>query len=133
MMLTILCILSIFITYYLLLNGKNKKKECLLLSLMLFGQLILLLGIIFQNNIMIEISHILFHLTILLGMVVFIQSKNLWLIFISYCITFITRIYYHECLFLKENKNTQLINLPINYDYILIVSLFIIFYRIVTL
>ena len=62
--LTIPCLIFMIITIFLYYNSKTSDKY--LLSIMIFGQFILLFGSIIQNDILISISHILFTLYIIL-------------------------------------------------------------------
>ena len=63
--LTIPCLIFMIITIYLYYHSKTSDKY--LLSIMIFGQFILLFGSIIKNDNLIEIAHILFTLTIIFG------------------------------------------------------------------
>lgn len=61
------------ITVYLYFHSKTNDKY--LLSIMIFGQFILLFGSLIKNDNLISISHILFTLTVIFG--VFFLKKNI--------------------------------------------------------
>jgi hypothetical protein len=121
------CFLYLFITIYLLINSKTNDK--LILSIMIVGQLLLLLGSIIKNDILIEIAHILYTLTIILGVIYFKETPNILFLLITILITLITRRYYHDCLFYKANNNMRLIDIDINFDYIYLPLLMIVIYK----
>ncbi len=121
------CFIYLFITIYLLINSKTNDK--LILSIMIVGQLLLLLGSIIKNDILIEIAHILFTLTIILGVIYFKETPNILFLLITILITLITRRYYHDCLFYQANNNMRLIDIDINFDYIYLPLLMIVIYK----
>jgi len=121
------CFLYLVITIYLLINSKTNDK--LILSIMIVGQLLLLLGSIIKNDILIEIAHILYTLTIILGVIYFKETPNILFLLIIILITLLTRRYYQDCLFYKANNNMRLIDIDINFDYIYLSLLMIVIYK----
>jgi len=101
---------------------------------MLIGQLILISGESDKNLDEIQISHILFVLTILIGSVYFNEKYNLVFIGILILLRFITRYIYDDCLFLLSNHNNEfeietIVHEYINWDIVFLFSLIIISYR----
>ena len=96
---------------------------------MIVGQLLLLLGSIIKNDILIEIAHILYTLTIILGVIYFKETPNILFLLIIILITLLTRRYYQDCLFYKANNNMRLIDIDINFDYIYLSLLMIVIYK----
>jgi len=100
---------------------------------MIIGQLILISGESDKNLEKIEISHILFTLTIIIGSVYFNEKNNLYLIGILILIIFITRYIYEECLFNLSNQKFEFEfedNFKfINWDIVFILSLILISFR----
>ena len=122
------CFLYLVITIYLyIITSKTNDKT--ILSFMIFGQLLLLIGSTIKNNILIEIAHILYTLTIIFGVFYFKETHNKIFLLIIIFITLVTRKYFKDCLFYKANSNTRLINIDINFDYIYIPLLIIIIYK----
>lgn len=128
MKLTIPCILYLIITILLLYNT-NFLYDKIILSIMIFGQLLLLYGSIYNNNNIIEISHILYFLTIILGALLFKDIKNKLFILFILLITILTRYYYKDCLFYISNNNTKFINININFNIIYGILLIIVIYK----
>ena len=106
--------ITMFITIYLYYHSKTNDKY--LLSIMIFGQFILLFGSIIQNDNLISVSHILFTLTVILGVFFFKEKYNILFIVFTLLITLLTRQYFGDCLFLMANNNKKLININIDYD-----------------
>lgn len=127
------------ITFMLFL--KSKAHDRYLLFVMIVGQLILISGESDKssdsdesdkNVRKIEISHILYVSTILLGSLYFDEKLNLLFLLLCSIVTLATRQYYNDCLFLMSNGNYEFEiykDLPINYDYLFLTSLMIISYR----
>ena len=134
------------ITFILFL--KSKAHDRYLLFVMIVGQLILISGESDKssesdsdesdsdesdkNVRKIEISHILYVSTILLGSLYFDEKLNLLFLLLCSIATLATRQYYNDCLFLMSNGNYEFEiykDLPINYDYLFLTSLMIILYR----
>ena len=129
------------ITFMLFLNSKAHDRY--LLFVMIVGQLILISGESDKssesdsdesdkNVRKIEISHILYVSTILLGSLYFDEKLNLLFLLLCSIVTLATRQYYNDCLFLMSNGNYEFEiykDLPINYDYLFLTSLMIISYR----
>ena len=127
-------ILTNLITILLFLNSKTRDK-CLLFA-MIIGQLILISGESDEsdkNLDKIQISHILFTLTIIIGSVYFNEKYNLVFIGILILLRFITRYIYDDCLFLLSNQNNEFEFENhfdfINWDIVFFISLLIISYR----
>ena len=121
------CIFFMIITIYLYNISKTNDKN--LLRIMIFGQILLLIGSIINNNILIEISHIFFVLSIFIGVFYFKEKYNKYFIFIIILLTLFTRKYFKDCLFNIASNNTNIINIiniNINYDYVFILLLLII-------
>ena len=113
---------------------KSKKRDKCLLFIMLIGQLILISGEGDKNLDKIQLSHILFVLTIIIGSVYFNEKQNLIFIGILIIIRFITRYIYDDCLFLLSNHNNEfefeiIVHEYINWDIVFLLSLIIISYR----
>ena len=119
------------ITILLFMNSKLHDRY--LLFIMIIGQLILISGESDKNLEKIEISHILFTLTIIIGSVYFNEKHNLYLIGILILIIFITRYIYEECLFNLSNQKFEFEfedNFKfINWDIVFILSLILISFR----
>jgi hypothetical protein len=118
------------ITFMLFL--KSKAHDRYLLFVMIIGQLMLISGESNKNFRKIEISHILYVSTILLGSLYFEAKFNLQFLLFCVIVTLATRQYYNDCLFLMSNENYEFEiykDLPINYDYLFLISLMIISYR----
>ena len=125
-------IMTLLIT--LLLFLKSKPHDRYLLFVMIIGQLILISGESEKNLNKIQISHIFFVLTILIGSVFFKEKQNLIFIGILVLLRIITRYIYDDCLFLLSGNNHQfefetIIHEYINWDIVFFVSLMIILYR----
>ena len=113
---------------------KSKKRDKCLLFIMLIGQLILISGEGDKNLDKIQLSHILFVLTIIIGSVYFNEKQNLIFIGILIIIRFITRYIYDDCLFLLSNHNNEfefetIVHEYINWDIVFMIALLIISYR----
>ena len=113
---------------------KSKKRDKCLLFIMLIGQLILISGEGDKNLDKIQLSHIFFVLTIIIGSVYFNEKQNLIFIGILIIIRFITRYIYDDCLFLLSNHNNEfefetIVHEYINWDIVFMIALLIISYR----
>ena len=127
-------VLTNIITILLFLNSKLHDRY--LLFVMIIGQLILISGESDEsdkNLDKIQISHILFTLTIIIGSVYFNEKYNLVFIGILILLRFITRYIYDDCLFLLSNQNNEFEFENhfdfINWDIVFFISLLIISYR----
>ena len=125
-------VLTNIITILLFMNSKLHDRY--LLFIMIIGQLILISGESDKNLEKIEISHILFTLTIIIGSVYFYESHNLYFIGILILLRFITRYIYEDCLFNLSNQNYEYdiekyIDEYVNWNIIFSISLIIISYR----
>ncbi len=121
------CFLYLVVTIYLYINSKTNDTS--ILSIMIFGQLLLLIGSIIENNILIEIAHILYTLTIIFGVIYFQEIPNKLFLLIAIFITLATRRYFQDCLFYKANNNTRFIDIDINFDYIYLPLFLIVIYK----
>jgi hypothetical protein len=119
------------ITILLFMNSKLHDRY--LLFIMIIGQLILISGESDKHLEKIQISHILFTLTIIIGSVYFHEKNNLYLIGILILIRFITRYIYEECLFYLSNQKFEFEfedNFKfINWDIVFFLSLILISFR----
>ena len=125
--LTIPCLLFMIVTIYLYCISKTNDKY--LLGVMIFGQVLLLIGSILKNYYLIDISHIIFLLTIIIGVFVFQEKYNKYLVAFSLLATLSTRKYFDDCLFLMATDNKKIINvdelIDINWDKIYSFLLFL--------
>ena len=97
-------VLTNIITILLFLNSKLHDRY--LLFVMIIGQLILISGNIFNNGKLIELSHILFIILIIIGSYYLKQKQNLYFIGVLLSILFITRnLYGDKCLFHLNSNN----------------------------
>ncbi len=112
--LTLPCLIFMIITIYLYYHSKTNDKY--LLSIMIFGQFILLFGSLIKNDNLISISHILFTLTVIFGVFFFKEKYNKYFVVFILLIILLTRKYFGDCLFLMANGNKKLIDLNIDYD-----------------
>ena len=126
----------------LLLFLKSKPHDRYLLFVMIIGQLILISGESDgrdgrgesdKNLNKIQISHIIFTLSIAFGSLYFKETHNLYLIGILILLRFITRFIYEDCLFNMSNSHHKFEieeNFEfINWNIVFFVSLMIILYR----
>ena len=125
-------ILTNLITILLFLNSHLHDR--ILLFIMIIGQLILISGESDKNLDKIQISHILFTLTIIIGSVYFYEKHNLVFIGILILLRFITRYIYDDCLFNLSSNHHEFdietnINKYINWDIIFFISLLILSFR----
>lgn len=121
------CLLYLVITIYLYINSKLNDKY--ILSVMIFGQILLLIGSVIKNNILIEIAHILYTITIIFGVFYFKEIYNKIFLLIIIFVTLVTRKYFQDCLFYKANSNTRLIDIDINFNYIYSPLFLIVIYK----
>jgi len=97
-------VLTNIITILLFLNSNLHDR--FLLFIMIIGQIILISGDIFNNRKLIELSHVLFTLTIIIGTYYFNEKQNLYFIGTLLSILFITRYLYNDkCLFHLNSNN----------------------------
>lgn len=124
-------IVTNLITILLFMNSKLHDRY--LLFIMIIGQLLLISGESDKNLEKIQISHILFTLTIIIGSVYFNEKHNLYLIGILILLRFITRYIYGECLFYLSNQKYEFEfedNFKfINWDIVFFLSLILISFR----
>ena len=126
-------ILTQLITLILFL--KSKSHDRYLLFVMIIGQLILISGESNESKNMnkIQISHIIFTLSIAFGSLYFKETHNLYFIGILILLRFITRFIYEDCLFNMSNSHHKFEfegNFEfINWNIVFFVSLMIILYR----
>ena len=112
--LTLPCLIFMIITVYLYYHSKTNDKY--LLSIMIFGQFILLFGSLIKNDILIEIAHIVFWISIIIGIFFFKEKYNKYFVVFLLSSILLTRQYFGDCLFLMANGNKKLIDLNIDYD-----------------
>jgi len=125
-------VLTNIITILLFLNSNLHDR--FLLFIMIIGQIILISGESNKNLDKIQISHILFTLTIIIGSYYFYEKKNLVFIGILILLRFITRYIYDDCLFNLSSNHREFdietdIHKYINWDITFFITLLIISYR----
>ena len=117
----------------LLLFLKSKSHDRYLLFIMIIGQLILISGESDENIDKIQISHIFFTLSIIIGSLYFKETKNLYFIGILILLRFFTRFIYDDCLFDLSSSHHKFEFEGyfefINWNIVFFVSLMIILYR----
>jgi hypothetical protein len=125
-------IISILITICLYFN--SSKHDKLLLLIMIIGQFILFFGEYNKSNKKIQVAHILFVLTIIIGSVYFKGIHNLYFLIVAILLYFITNIIYKGCLFRISNNNykfkVEQLWSNINWDIVFFILLIILCYRI---
>ena len=124
-------VVALLITLVLFL--KSKSHDRYLLFVMIIGQLILISGESDKNMNKIQISHIFFTLSIVIGSLYFKENINLYFIGILILLRFITRFIYEDCLFNMSNNHHKFEFEEhfkfINWNIVFFVSLMIISYR----
>lgn len=124
----LICLLWMCITY--LLFKYSNKNDQYILQIGLFGQFILLIGILIKNNYMIELAHILYWIVIIYGSCFFKNKYNITYILFSISVTLFTRYYYNECLFVLANNNTKIYEYKnINIEYLCFILIILIIIR----
>lgn len=117
----------------LLLFIKSQTHDKCLLFIMIIGQLILISGESDKNLDKIQISHILFTISLTFGSVYFNEIHNKIFVFTLLLITIISRYILSECLFNMSNSHYEFEFEEsfdfINYDCLFLTSLLIISYR----
>ena len=128
----LICLIAHIITLYLYKKSivSNDKK---ILLFMILGQMICFYGYYSKNNKIIELSHIIFFISIILGSLFFKEKYNKLYVLIVLIATVISRIMFNDCLFSIVNKNTKLINLNLPHGLIYNVLLIVIIYRVLTI
>ena len=127
----LICLIAHIITLYLYKKSVESNDKKILLF-MILGQIICFYGYYSQNNKIIELSHIIFFISIILGSLFFKEKYNKLYVLIVLIATVISRIMFNDCLFSIVNKNTKLINLNLPHGLIYNVLLIVIIYRILT-
>ena len=125
----LICLFAHIITLYLYKESKESNDKKILLF-MILGQIICFYGYYSKNNRIIELSHIIFFISIILGSLFFKEKYNKLYVLIVLIATIISRIMFHDCLFSIVNKNTKLININLPHGLIYNVLLIVIIYRI---
>ena len=82
-----------------------------------------------ENDNLIEITHIVFWISIIIGVFFFKEKYNIYFIVFTLLITLLTRQYFGDCLFLMANNNKKLININIDYDKFILFILFILIFK----
>jgi hypothetical protein len=129
--LLLICLIAHIITLYLYKKSIDSNDKKILLF-MILGQIICFYGYYSKNNKIIELSHIIFFISIILGSLFFKEKYNKLYVLIALIATVISRIMFNDCLFSIVNKNTKLINLNLPHGLIYNVLLIVIIYRVLT-
>ena len=127
----LICLFAHIITLYLYKKSKDSNDKKILLF-MILGQILCFYGYYSKNNRIIELSHIIFFISIILGSLFFKEKYNKLYVLILLIATIISRIMFNDCLFSIVNKNTKLINLNLPHGLIYNVLLIVIIYRVLT-
>ena len=127
----LICLIAHIVTLYLYKKSIDSNDKKILLF-MILGQIICFYGYYSKNNKIIELSHIIFFISIVLGSLFFKEKYNKLYVLIVLIATVISRIMFDDCLFRIVNKNTKLINLNLPHGLIYNVLLIVIIYRILT-
>ena len=124
-----LCLIVNIITIRLYLNSIDKNDKKILLF-MIMGQFISMYGYLFDEKKLIELSHIIFFISLVLGSLFFKSKYNKLLILATLIITIISREILNDCLFCIASDNTKLINIILPYDIIYNILLIMIIIKI---
>jgi len=127
----LICLIAHIVTLYLYKKSIDSNDKKILLF-MILGQIICFYGYYSKNNKIIELSHIIFFISIILGSLFFKEKYNKLYVLIVLIATVISRIMFDDCLFRIVNKNTKLINLNLPHGLIYNVLLIVIIYRVLT-
>ena len=127
----LICIIAHIVTLYLYKKSIDSHDKKILLF-MILGQIICFYGYYSKNNKIIELSHIIFFISIILGSLFFKEKYNKLYVLIVLIATVISRIMFNDCLFRIVNKNTKLINLNLPHGLIYNILLIVIIYRVLT-
>ena len=127
----LICLIAHIITLYLYKKSIDSNDKKILLF-MILGQILCFYGYYSKNNSIIELSHIIFFISIILGSLFFKEKYNKLYVLIVLIATIISRIMFNDCLFSIVNKNTKLINIKLPHGLIYNVLLIVIIYRILT-
>ena len=127
----LICIIAHIVTLYLYKKSIDSHDKKILLF-MILGQIICFYGYYSKNNKIIELSHIIFFISIILGSLFFKEKYNKLYVLIVLIATVISRIMFNDCLFSIVNKNTKLINLNLPHGLIYNILLIVIIYRVLT-
>ena len=125
----LICLFAHIITLYLYKKSKDSNDKKILLF-MILGQILCFYGYYSKNNRIIELSHIIFFISIILGSLFLKEKYNKLYVLIVLIVTVISRIIFHNCLFSIVNKNTKLINIKLPHGLIYNFLLIVIIYRI---
>ena len=117
------------ITLYLYKKSVDSNDKKILLF-MILGQILCFYGYYSKNNKIIELSHIIFFISIILGSLFLKEKNNKLYVLIVLIANVISRIMFNDCLFNIVNKNTKLLNLNLPHGLIYNVLLIVIIYRI---
>ena len=122
------CLIVSLITYKLLLISNNKIDKNIL-NIIFFGQQILLISSIFKLNKLIEVSHLMYSISLVIGTLFFKEKYNLLFILVTLLVTISTRNYYNDCLFYLANEHTKIFDIDVNFDYIVYSCIIICLYK----
>jgi len=122
------CLIVSLITYKLLLISNNKIDKNIL-NIIFFGQQILLISSIFKLNKLIEVSHLMYSISLVIGTLFFKEKYNLLFILVTLLVTISTRNYYNDCLFYLANGHTKIFDIDVNFDYIVYSCIIICLYK----
>ena len=125
----LICLIAHIVTLYLYKKSIDSNDKKILLF-MILGQIICFYGYYSQNNKIIELSHIIFFISIILGSLFFKEKYHKLYVLIVLIATVISRIMFNDCLFRIVNKNTKLINIKLPHGLIYNVLLIVIIYRV---
>ena len=122
------CLIITLITCRLLIISNNKIDKNIL-NVMFFGQKILLISSIFKLNKLIEVSRLMYSITLVIGTLFFKEKHNILFILATLLVTISTRNYYNDCLFYLENGHTKIFDIDVNFDYIVYSCIIICLYK----
>lgn len=126
-MLLSICIVWKILTLYLLYCSKTSDKYLLLISLI--GQLFLLYGVIYKNNYIIEICHIIYWIAVICGTIIYKEKNNILFTLLNISLILLTRFYYKDCLFYMANNRTKLYEVTFEIHHICIFLILILLFK----
>ena len=109
----------------------KNKRDSYILNFFILSQMICLIGIKLNNEYITELSHFLFGISLVLGILLFTEMSNKLLVLVTLIITLSTRYLFNGCLFLHATSNAKnIFPFNINYNLIYIILFSAIIYRI---